>query len=249
MYAEAEKLGIGFLDELVAALQVESLQYLLDMGQEQLGSMLSDVLGFNPLDLMGEAMDVIDEGLDATLNLFFWSNTSATANGALVISVGRQRDALQVHSQILYTREAQEATSEAMQGSGEKCGELLLSDVLPGELHITTEGLASLTARASGNGNASAYLESQHLQVFVGVCICRDQDKPTVVSFVNHGWYTQARDPAMDQVQGEVEQDLDEFLKEKIDGGELTKESSQRDWKAAVEGFVRGWGEENAFCK
>jgi hypothetical protein len=246
---EAEKLGLGFMEELLDAVQIRSLEDLLAMGKDQVESLITDALGFNPFDIVGEAMNVIDDGLDAFFDSFFWSNTSATADGSLVISVGRQRDALHVHSQILYTREAQEATSEAMQGSGVVCREMILSDVLPGELHITTEGIVSMTARAAGNGNASAYLESQHVQVFTGICICRDDPEPMVVTFVNHGWYTKELDPAMENVAEELENSLQNFLNDKIDKGELTNTTSQSTWKAAVEGFVSDWSAAHPFCE
>jgi hypothetical protein len=228
-------------------------EQFLDLGINEIQSRLADWLGFDPFDVMGEAMNTIDEGLEAFLNSFFWSNTYATANGSLVIQVGNVDGSIMARSNTLLSREAQEETQEAMTTTGPQCREMLLSDVQPGSLTIETTGFSNMAAEAQnlavvfGNGNASAELESQQLQALVGICICPDQPRPLIVTFVNHGWYLAEQNNSLEQVQGQVEKGLNDHLQHMINEGQLTNDSSPEDFETAAAQYIQNWGAEHPY--
>ncbi|MCB0652486.1 MAG: hypothetical protein KDC85_14515 [Saprospiraceae bacterium] len=243
---EVESLARNFLNDMLDKMGLDvSIEDLPTFEFPDFGDLCEEFLGFNPLEPVEEYFAFVEKGIESFFNSFFWSNTYATANGALVIRVGSNTGSARVNTRVLYTREAQEDTDEAMSGTGEDCKEVIVSDVKPNSLTITTNGFSDMTAQAArvllfGNGNASAYLESMQVQVLVGVCICPDgKIHFEVVS--NNGWYTRDLNPLIGTDANQMADDLTRFLQGKIKSREINAATSSGTWKDTVEGYVRDW--------
>jgi len=142
---------------------VEELQ---EMSAADLKSLIEETLGIE----IPDADATIDEGLDAALNMFFVSNTYATANGGLVVKIGDEAGSGLVNSSAFYLREELEDSEQAVRGTGEKVDRFYVTDSKDRSLTLETTGIVNMMGGASGNGFADAFLESTHLYVLLGIC-------------------------------------------------------------------------------
>jgi hypothetical protein len=181
---------------------------------------------------------LIDDGLDAFLNMFFVSNTYAAANGGLVVKIGSQVEDAKVNSKALYLRQELEDSSEAVTGTGEKVDSFYVSDVKAKKISIETIGNVLMMTRAKGNGCADAYIESIQLQVLLGVC--KEPRAPmyyyTTQFYIGASFNDQENAPSMDQ---DFIDQLSKELDAKIIKDKLNYFSSMEEWKNTVDEFIR----------
>ncbi len=184
--------------------------------------------------------EIIDEGLDATLNLFFVSNTYCSANGSLVVKIGTKNGGEMVHTRALYLR--QKLEDNAVSGTGSDTKSFYVSDVQPNKITITTTGIASMMTQAKGNGSADAYIESTQIQVLVGVCKGPNRQYEYTTEIII-GCYKNDQENAPDISRGFIE-GLIGNLNTKIEQ-ELDYNSSEEDWKNVVDQYVRDLSTQN----
>jgi hypothetical protein len=239
-------------DEAIRQISEMAEQYLDDYSR-QYGKTIEEIAGdvISPPDLeemlerfLGFEIptldELLDEGIDAALNLLLVSNTYCTANGGIVVKIDNASESGFVYSRAHYARK--ELEDNAVSQTSAKTARFYVSNVRPNSITIETKGIASMMARARGNGQADAYLESTQIQALVGVCRGpAGQFEYTIELIIN-------------DFQNDVEhlQDLGELvvnnyknqLKAKIKD-ELDYHSSHLEWKNVVEEFVKELSQEN----
>ena len=222
-------------------------QYLDDYSR-QTGKTIEEIMGdvISPPDLeemlerfLGVQIttfdELLDEGIDASLNLLLASNTYCTANGGMVVKIDNASNSGFVYSRAHYART--ELEDNSISQTGAIADTFYVSNVRPNSIEVKTTGIASMMARARGNGQADAYLESAQIQVLVGVCKGPAGQfhwfPPVIILSEYKHDQENAPDRGEDFIQGLVKD-----LNNKI-GRELNYRSSQHDWKNVVDEFVR----------
>ena len=246
--------------------------YLAEMGLTMDDIMSIDFEPPSLIELIEEQFDIdipqleeleafINDGIDATLNLFFVANTYATVNGSLLVRVGQNSGSASVNSTVRYSRESTEETAEAINWSGEDCASTIVSDALPDALTINTQGFVDALAEASssfgfGNGQAEAFLESMNMQVLASICIC--PGKPGLVqssyelNVQGHlAWYTaregmqseltNALEPALQGIEDQLIDELDAMSEQQVN--DLTNDQFETMLREKVE----EWSRQNQF--
>lgn len=260
--AEIQDLADKHLKEYLDALGLSAEDLSLDKLQlPDLEESLEELLGID-IPTLGDLEEVISEGIEASMNLFFVANTYATADGNLIVSIGGRKGSVHAHTSIFYGREALESTADAMTWSGAKCQQNIVSDVRENALTISTDGNVNMTSEAVskygfGNGSAKAYLESMNLQMLAGLCIYEENDstKFKVDAVGSLHWYGNS-----DKHQSELKQALSSLENEILDG--LTKEVGDFQKKAgntslenytgqmlkdSLEEKIRKWAKEHPY--
>jgi hypothetical protein len=239
---ELESKGMEILDEILDELGIDldDLDATLpDLSPPDLQGMLEDIIGIK--------IPSLEEGVDAAFNLFFFSNTYATAFGAMNIWVGGKSGTVMAKTRKFYQRKGLEDKREAVHGTSDECRELLLTDARPGSLTIKTQGFSTMTCKADGNGSAQANLESMHVELLIGVCFCPDR-APQVVETSLSGWYS--LDRSINQsVLKVLERDAKNHIQRKLDDGSLTARSSPAAFSKALEDFMKQWSAINSSVK
>jgi hypothetical protein len=228
-------------NDLLDELDVD-LEDIQNIGEGNFKALIKDKLRIE----IGSLDDLIDQGLDAALNLLFVSNTYAAANGGLVVKIGGQSEDALVHSRALYLRQELEDSGEAVAGTGEKVDSFYVSDVKENTITIETIGNVLMMTRAKGNGTADAYVESMQLQALVGVCKGpRPRYEWNTEIIAGAYFHDQDNAPSMDE----------SFIDQLVDGldakitAELDYDSSPEDWKNTVDAFIREKSLEYPFNK
>lgn len=241
MKDELESKGQEILDGIMDELGIEGEGADFELPNFEPGDlegMLEEILGID--------LPSIEEGVDAFFNLFFFSNTYATAFGALNIWVGEKSGTVMANTRKFYQRQSLEDRSEAVHGSSDQCREMYLSDAKPGSLTIKTQGFSNMSCKADGNGSAQAHLESLHIELLVGICFCPDK-APQVVDASLSGWYS-----AEKRMNAETFRQLEEGAKadiqSKLDDGSLSAGSSSAEFSQALENYVKNWAATNAYA-
>ncbi len=231
-----EEKGNEILDNILDELGIEGNAEDFEIPEkDDIEGMLEKILGID--------IPSLEEGVDAAFDLMFYSNTYATAFGAMNITVGSKSGTVQALTRKLYLRQSLEDSKDAVTGTSDQCDELLLTDAQPGGLTIKTWGLSTMTSRAEGNGHAEASLESMHAEVLIGICICPGK-KPLVEKASLYGWY--AKNKAANQALFiKLRDDAAKHIQGKIDKGELKGASSSRQWSDALHQFMEKWAKEN----
>jgi hypothetical protein len=201
-------------------------------------------------EILGIDIPSIEEGIDAAFDLFFWSNTYATAFGAMNITVGDNKGTVQALTRNMYLRHGLEDSEDAVIGMQDKCDELIVTDAKPGRLDIDVWGLSTMTSKADGNGYATAELFSMHFELLIGICICPNQ-APMIVSAEVGGWYQPGRYSKLNQiVMANFRNDGVAHIESQIAAGTLTAQSEMGDWSKAIRDFTEEWSEKSGYlCK
>lgn len=196
-------------------------------------------------DMLGTDLPSIEEGVDAFFNLFFYSNTYATAFGAMNIWVGEKSGTVMANTRKFYQRQSLENRDQAVHGTSDQCNEMYLSDAKPGSLTIKTQGFSNMNCQADGNGSAQANLESLHIELLVGICFCPGK-KPQVVNASLSGWYAVGSNLTPDTFN-RLEEGAKAHIQGKLDDGSLNAGSSSAEFSQTLEDYVRNWVSTNAY--
>ncbi len=244
------------LKEELEAKAMEVLDQLLEKLGIEIPDELANIPNIDPTNIeevleefLGIDIPSIEEGVDAAFNLFFWSNTYATAFGAMNITVGDQKGTVQALTRKMYLRQGLEDAEDAAVGTNNQCSEMILTDAKPKRLQIDTWGLSTMTAHADGNGYAKSQLYSMHFELLIGVCIC-PKKKPLVVSAELNGWYQPDKGPYGKIGQADVDafvKGAEKHLQQKIDDGSLNGGSEMASWSNALDEYARQWAKDHPF--
>jgi hypothetical protein len=197
-------------------------------------------------NLLGIEIPSLEEGVDAAFDLIFYSNTYATAFGAMNIWVGNKSGTVLAQSRKFYQRKSLEDSKEAIHGTSDQCSEMVLTDAQPGSLSIKTQGFSTMTCKADGNGSAQARLESMHVELLVGVCFCPDK-KPQVVKTSLSGWYSTDQ-TLQKRAFDDLERQAKAHIQQKLDDGSLKQTSSSAEFSKALEQFIKEWAKGHPFA-
>ena len=233
------------IDDLLAEMGIEidgDHDIIDDIPEANLKEWLEEWLGIN--------IPSLSDGIDAAFNLFFWSNTYATAFGAMNISVGTQSGTVQAQVRNLYLGQGLEDSEEAVLGMNDQLDELILSDAHPSYIGIEAWGLSSMSAKADGNGHARAELYSLHLELIYGICICPNK-QPLIAEVVLNGWYQPPRSSAYAEINYDItekfREDITKSIQSDIKNGRLDQDTELNEWKNRLEESVSEWSANNSF--
>ena len=269
--SEVQDLADEYLGEYLEALGLSAEDLSLDnLELPDLEESLEELLGID-IPTIGDLEATISEGIEATLNLFFVSNTYAKADGYLVVNVGGNNGSVRAHTSVRYGRQSAERTSEAMSWTGAECKQSIISDVKPNALSISTEGYVNMVGHAAskfgfGNGSAKAYLESMNLQMFAGLCVYEEEDGTTKfnVDVIGHlSWYSDSDEhqESLKNALSQLEADIKKNLEKDIEAFQQTQGSNLRETRSyetlegytdqmlrdALEEEVSTWAENNTY--